>query len=130
MNKEIHLNIKEFFVFGICQKIHLTKSYEISTIEITQFAAEVVNKAVNELGMTFFAHLSKDLICQLENDNKDYVKFENNKLKLSKNITPDECVRIFCPNVTSKDLLDILTDKNIGKKVFGNQTVSKTENIK
>lgn len=117
MDKIANLYIEDFFAWGIWQKICITGVRYITFTELENFAHEV-GKVAKANGYKFTTNFSKDLTIQFFNKYKNYITHDKNSITLNDSITYEELLNIFNMGVVSYDIVKIMLDKNIGKKVF------------
>lgn len=119
--KKVDLFIKDFFAWGIYQKIQLTGNREITLDEIENFAKEVT-KVASEKEITIRTHFSRDLTYQFLDEYSDYVSLKNGNciksLKLNDEITQENCFDVFNMCVLPNEAIKILSNENVGKTVF------------
>lgn len=123
--KTANLFLENFFAWGVLQKIHLTGNREITLEEIDVFAKEVVKKA-NDKGIKIITNFSRHLTYRFIDEYSSFVSLKNGhclkSLKLKEGISEQDCLEIFNMGSMPNELVNLLCDESIGRKVFEKTT--------
>lgn len=117
MEKIANLYLEDLFAWGVWQKIRLTNNREITFKEIEDFALEV-GKQAKLKGIKYNAYLNRDLTNQFICEYKKYITVSDKSLTLNGEINYKQSLNIFHMGTVSLDMLPILLNDNIGKKIF------------
>ena len=117
MEKIANLYLEDLFAWGVWQKIRLTNNREISFREIEDFSLEV-GKEAQQKGIKYTTYLSRDLTNKFLNNYEEFVTSTDKSIKLNDGIDYKQSLDIFSMGTISIDMLKILLDDKIGKKVF------------
>lgn len=117
MEKIANFYLEDLFAWGVWQKIRLTNNREISFREIEDFSLEV-GKEAKLKGINYTTYLSRDLTSQFLSEYKNFVSHTDKSIKLNDGINYKQALNIFHMGTVSFDMLPILLNDNIGKKIF------------
>ncbi len=120
-NKEkrvANLDVEDAFAWGMFQKIRILGQKQISIEELCKFADAVI-----ELSKAKLKFIPKFSFGQLEFDNffnryGDYVTANNDIIKLNEKLEAYDLFDIFSMGIIPLDMVKIMKDKELGKKVF------------
>lgn len=114
----VNLDVEDAFAWGMFQKIRILGQKQISIEELCKFADAVI-----ELSKAKLKFIPKFSFGQLEFDNffnryGDYVTANNDIIKLNEKLEAYDLFDIFSMGIIPLDMVKIMKDKELGKKVF------------
>lgn len=123
------LDIKDFFAWGVWQKINLTGNREISFEEIEKFANEVKNSVEEKEDFECIVNLNEELNAKILKRFDRYLSHNNKGVRLNDNMSFEDSKKAFLMEAVPRAYISILSDKKIGEKVFLNKAKNAEQSL-